>query len=138
MPPLPTCALAIAALLGFTGVGAGAFGAHALRAVLSDAQVSLWQTAGLYHLLHAVALAAVAGPMAAALAQAPGPDRLAPVAAALCVIGFGTGVLLFSGSLYALALGAPRAWGVVTPIGGLMLLLGWAAVLALAWRTGGP
>jgi uncharacterized membrane protein YgdD (TMEM256/DUF423 family) len=112
----------IAGLLGVTGVILGALGAHALNPWLQQRQaVGLWQTAVLYHLIHTVALLALTGWRNSA-------GRLPPLlaAAAFCWIG---GVILFSGSLYGLALGAPRALGPITPAGGLALLAGWVLVM---------
>ena len=110
-----------------TGVILGALGAHALNALLLQRQtVGLWQTAVLYHLIHTVALLALAGWRNSAA-------RLPPLlaAAAFCWIG---GIILFSGSLYGLALGAPRALGPITPAGGLALLAGWVLVMLTGWR----
>jgi uncharacterized membrane protein YgdD (TMEM256/DUF423 family) len=120
----------IAGLLGVTGVILGALGAHALNPWLQQRQsVGLWQTAVLYHLIHTVALLALAGRKNSA-------GRLPPLlaAAAFCWIG---GVILFSGSLYGLALGAPRALGPITPAGGLALLAGWVLVM-LSGRRQSP
>lgn len=108
---------------GFLAVALGAFGAHGLQARLADApdaakRLGWWQTAAHYHLMHALALFAVA----MLVARAP-QARFAGVAFAL-------GTLLFSGSLYLMALGAPRWLGAVTPFGGLAFLAGWAL---LAW-----
>ena len=113
-----------AGLLGFTGVAFGAFGAHALKDTLTArGTTSLWQTAGLYHLLHSVALVALSS----------GASTLRNVnLIALC---WTVGVVLFSGSLYWLALGGPTALGPVTPLGGLALLTGWAAVAWQAWKS---
>src|SRR5262245_39118862 len=108
-------ALAIAgAVLGFFGVLAGAFGAHALEGRLSPEMHAAWDTAARYQLMHAVVLL-FAGWIGAR------------VAGWLLVAG----IVLFSGSLYALALTGVRWLGAVTPLGGLGLLAGW---LALAWR----
>ena len=118
----------LAGLLGVTGVILGALGAHALNPWLQQRQaVGLWQTAVLYHLIHTVALLALTG------WRTGGAGRLPPllVAAAFCWIG---GVILFSGSLYGLALGAPRALGPITPAGGLALLAGWVLVIMTGWR----
>jgi uncharacterized membrane protein YgdD (TMEM256/DUF423 family) len=117
----------IAGLLGATGVILGALGAHALKAPLLQRQtVDLWHTAVLYHLIHSVALLALAGWKNSA-------GRLPPAlaAATFCWIG---GVLLFSGSLYGLALGAPRALGLITPVGGLLFLAGWVLVMLTGRR----
>ncbi|RUL80024.1 DUF423 domain-containing protein [Dyella choica] len=102
-------------LLGAAGASAvllGAFGAHALRTVFNPAQLELWHTAVQYHFWHALALAA------AALAHAGKARRLA-------IRAFALGIVLFSGSLYALALGAPHWVGIVTPLGGVAFIVGW-------------
>lgn len=109
-----------AAAFGGLGVIAGAFGAHALKAALGADRIALWQTAVDYQIWHALALLALA-------ALAPGlgarPLRLAGAL-------FAIGIVLFSGSLYLLALGAPRPLGLLTPFGGLALIGGW---LVLGW-----
>ncbi len=114
--------LVVAALSGASAVLCGAFGAHALAARLSEAQLSAWHTATLYHLVHSVALLGVA-------LGVPAERRTLPATL------LAAGVVLFSGSLYALALGAPRWLGPVTPIGGSCLVLGW---LSLAPRSRAP
>lgn len=111
-------------LVGVAGASAvllGAFGAHALRGVLDTHGSELWHTAVSYHVWHALALALAAG-----IGQ--GRDRRLAVAA------FAFGIVLFSGSLYALALGAPRWVGIITPLGGLAFIGGWIA-LGLSLRT---
>ncbi len=111
----------LAGVLGASGVAAGAFGAHGLRGRLDAAMMSAFETGVLYHLLHAVALLGVAW-----LAQRlPGP--LTSAAGWLLVVG----IVLFSGSLYVLALGGPRWLGPVTPLGGLALIAAWV-LLAVA------
>ena len=98
----------------------GAFGAHALKARLGAEALSVWQTAVQYHFWHALALLAV--------------PRLAAVWAKVAGWLFVAGILTFSGSLYALALGAPHPIGMITPIGGLALILGWIAFAVAAVR----
>jgi uncharacterized membrane protein YgdD (TMEM256/DUF423 family) len=110
--------LVLAALGGFLSVGFGAFAAHGIRD--PNAQ-ELLHTGSLYGFMHCLAVFA-----SLALVQA-GASR-ARIAPAL----FLPGVVLFSGSLYALALGAPRMAGAITPIGGLLFLGGW---LVLAWSS---
>ena len=110
-----------AALLGATAVVLGAFGAHALRARLDASQLATWSTAVEYHLVHAAVL------LALALYGASG-SRAVGLPAAL----FSAGIVLFSGSLYALVLGGPRWLGPVTPLGGLCLIGGWLALIPLA------
>jgi len=115
--------LTVSSVSGFLAVALGAFGAHGLQARLADAadgakRLSWWQTAAQYHLMHALAL----GLVALLIARVP--------QARFAGFGFGLGTLLFSGSLYAMALGGPRWLGAVTPLGGLGFLVGWAV---LAW-----
>lgn len=117
--------LAIGALFGVLGVVLGAFGAHALRARLSPEMLSVWKTANEYHFYHAIALVIV-GLLARAV-RMPGLDVVAT-----CFIG---GVLVFSGSLYAMALTDVRWLGAITPIGGLLFVLGWAWLALSAFRS---
>lgn len=115
-----TVSIRTALLIGVAGASAvllGAFGAHALRGVLDAQAMELWHTAVDYHVWHALALAVAVG---------LGCGRSGRIA----VWAFAIGILLFSGSLYALALGAPRWCGVITPFGGLAFIAGW---LALGW-----
>lgn len=121
--PAPRSA-AIGAWLGLIGVAAGAFGAHALRTRLDATHLQTFETAVRYQMIHALALLLAGG--------ARGPSRARGVAVAL----FATGTLVFSGSLYALALGAPRWIGALTPLGGLGLMGGWL-VLALSYGAAG-
>jgi uncharacterized membrane protein YgdD (TMEM256/DUF423 family) len=123
--------LTASGISGFLAVALGAFGAHGLQARLADAadaakRLSWWQTAAHYHLLHALALAVVAF----VIAHAP-QARYAGVA-------FAVGTLLFSGSLYVMALGGPRWLGAVTPFGGAAFLVGWGFLVCcgLALRRG--
>lgn len=102
-------------LAGASGVLLGAFGAHALRGTLDAAHLEIWHTAVQYHLWHALALA---------LAVHLGRGRAGRIA----VAALGIGIVLFSGSLYALALGAPRWCGAITPFGGLGFVVGWVAL----------
>jgi uncharacterized membrane protein YgdD (TMEM256/DUF423 family) len=108
--------LAVAALLGASGVAFGAGGAHALRSLMAPEYLPTFETGVRYHLIHAVAVLALA---------LVGERRPIDLPAAL----FTLGTVLFSGSLYALALGAPSRLGIVTPFGGVALLLGWLALL---------
>jgi uncharacterized membrane protein YgdD (TMEM256/DUF423 family) len=115
-----------AALGGATAVMFGAFGAHALRASLDEHALATWHTAVEYQFWHVLALLAVA---AMAREGATGSLRAAAIA-------FVLGIVLFSGSLYALALGGPRVLGVVTPFGGVALIVGWLALASHAWKHG--
>lgn len=114
--------LVAAALLGALAVVLGAFGAHALRESLDERSLAIWQTGVDYQFRHVLAL------LAAGLLARIRASR----ATMLAAVAFLIGIALFSGSLYALALGAPRAVGAITPIGGVAFIAGW---LALAWSA---
>ena len=114
---------AIGACSAFVAVAAGAFGAHGLRARLDASMLSAFETGARYQMYHALALLAVAW------ATTHWPGRLATAAGWLFVAG----TLLFSGSLYLMALTGHRALGAVTPSGGLAFLGGWTC-LALSTR----
>jgi uncharacterized membrane protein YgdD (TMEM256/DUF423 family) len=114
-------ALALSSLLLFVAVGAGAFGAHALRVRLGPELLAVWQTAVQYHFWHALGLLAVG----VLLRIEPGRRGLA--AAGWLLVA---GVALFSGSLYLMALTGARALGMVTPVGGVVLLAAWATLAA--------
>ena len=101
----------LAALSGAMAIGAGAFGAHGASKDVAD----LLKTGGQYQLIHAVAA------LVALRMEARGPATL-----------FVVGSALFAGSLYALALGAPRLIGAITPVGGVAMIAGW---LWLAWSA---
>ena len=118
-----------ASIAGFTGVAIGAFGAHSLKPMLLKwAMYDVWVTGVQYHLVHSLAL--LAGWAALRNNQTGDNSKqtsaLSPLlwAARLWSLGIG----MFSGSLYALALGAPKRIAVLTPVGGWFLLGGWAAI----------
>ena len=115
----------LGAASAFIAVGAGAFGAHALRARLASDMLEVFETAARYQMYHALGLLAVAW----AASRWPGS------AAAAAGWLFVAGTLLFSGSLYLMALTGARWLGAVTPLGGAAFLAGWVA-LALAARQG--
>jgi len=119
-------ALTLAALLLFAAVGLGAFGAHALKTRLAPDMQAIWQTAVQYHAWHALGLLGV-GLFTMQRPDAPG--------ASLAAWLFVAGIVLFSGSLYALALSGLRGLGAVTPFGGVAFLAGWLAFAWAAWRT---
>ena len=112
--------IGLAAASGFISVAAGAFSAHAMT---DPAARELMKTGATYEFMHALATLACASLMQVGAARA----RVAPAL-------FLSGSVLFSGSLYALALGAPRWTGAITPIGGLLFLAGWAV---LVWSAQG-
>jgi uncharacterized membrane protein YgdD (TMEM256/DUF423 family) len=114
----------LGALSAFVGVAAGAFGAHALKARLAPDLLAVFDTGARYQLIHALALLAVASAC----------RRWPASAARWAGWSFVAGTVLFSGSLYALALTGTRALGAVTPFGGVAFLLGWALLAWSAWR----
>ncbi len=125
MNALASASIGIGAILGFVAVTFGAFGAHALRSRLSPEMLAIWKTANEYHFYHALALVLVG--VCARHAKIPGLDI-----AAGCFLA---GVVVFSGSLYLLALTETRWLGAITPIGGLLFLAGWAWFAWAAMRA---
>lgn len=121
--------LIFAAINGFMGVAMGALGAHALAGLVDQRALSLIATAERYQLWHALALGLV---VALAGRAAPWPRFLA-----LAAWLFAAGIVLFSYSLYALALTGWRPFAMLTPLGGLALLAGWAALAAWAAKERG-
>lgn len=109
------------ALQAFLSVALGAFGAHALQKFAPEADVKIWQTAASYQMFHALAL------LFLSLWESQNSQKLSFVHGC-----FGIGILLFSGSLYALCLTQIKLLGAITPLGGTAFLLGW---LALAYRA---
>ena len=111
------------ALAGGLAVALGAFGAHGLESRLSSEALGWWETGTFYLLIHAVAALAVALSVRTGLVNAGGWSLL-------------LGGLLFSATLYSMALGAPRWFGAVTPIGGVAMIVGWGLIAAGLWRMG--
>lgn len=117
MSPNERLPLLAGALLAALGVMLGAFGSHGLRAALSPEALGWWQTGVQYQMWHAVGLVAI------------GAARLPGTRLSVWLLTLGT--LIFAGSLYVMALTGMRWLGMVTPAGGLLMILGW---LALTWR----
>lgn len=129
MTPIPAAAklfLALGGAAALLAVALGAFGAHGLKSRLPADMLAVYQTGVQYHFYHALGLALIG------LAVLHLPDSAALRAAGWLMAA---GILLFSGSLYALALSGERWLGAVTPIGGLAFLLGWAALVWAALRA---
>jgi len=105
----------IACVLGFAGVALGAFGAHALTSIVAPNRLEAWGTAVDYHLLHAVVIVALSGLFRGT--RSVWLDR--------ALRAFIAGIVVFSGSLYLLVVTDTPLLGAVTPVGGLLLLLGW-------------
>jgi uncharacterized membrane protein YgdD (TMEM256/DUF423 family) len=112
----------IAALSGVVGVALGAFGAHGLRGRLSAEMLAVFETGVRYQMYHTLALLAVAALM-------PRVDGRLITAAGW---SFTAGIVIFSGTLYVLALSGITVLGAITPIGGLAFLIGWACLAAAA------
>jgi uncharacterized membrane protein YgdD (TMEM256/DUF423 family) len=117
--------IALGSLAGFLAVAFGAFGAHALKTRLTPELMAVYRTGVEYHFYHALALLAVG------IFALLHPARTLDIAG-LC---FGVGILLFSGSLYALALSGVRVLGAITPFGGVLFLAGWSLLAWTAWRA---
>lgn len=118
--------LLLGAVNAFLAVALGAFGAHALRARLPADLLAIYQTGVQYHLIHALGLILIA----------LFADRLAGAGALVAASGWllAAGIVLFSGSLYALAMSGVRVLGAITPLGGVCFLAGWALLAAAALR----
>jgi len=116
--------LALAGALIALATVLGAFGAHALKAHLSPDKLTVYETAVRYHFFHALGLLAIGVLMRSV------DGELLRWSALLVLVG----IILFSGSLYLLTFGAPRFLGVVTPLGGLALIVGWGMFAVTMWR----
>lgn len=114
--------IATGAISAFLGVGLGAFGAHGLRKRLSPDMLAVFDIGVRYQLVHALAL----------LASGAAASRLSAGALTAAGVLFVVGTVVFSGSLYVLALSGRKWLGAITPLGGLALLAGWAS---LAWAA---
>ena len=114
-----------AALLLLSGVAAGAFGAHALRTRIAPDLLAIFQTGVQYQLVHGL------GALAVAILWMQWPDATALRACGWLLVA---GVVLFSGSLYALALTGVRALGAITPFGGIAWLAAWGLLAWAAWH----
>jgi uncharacterized membrane protein YgdD (TMEM256/DUF423 family) len=117
--------LATAGILLALATALGAFGAHALKAQLSPDRLQVYETAVRYHFFNALGLLGIG--LTLRFVDAPAVRW-----ASLLVL---VGIVLFSGSLYALTFGAPRLFGIVTPFGGLALITGWICFAAGVWRS---
>jgi uncharacterized membrane protein YgdD (TMEM256/DUF423 family) len=123
MPAVARTLLMTGALAGALAVALGAFGAHALKARLDADMLSIWQTGVQYHFWHALGILVVG-----ALAFHQPQNGWLPWSGGRSAAG----IAVFSGTLYLLALGAPRWVGAITPIGGVAFILGWLALAVAA------
>ncbi|MFN6191504.1 MAG: DUF423 domain-containing protein [Planctomycetia bacterium] len=127
---MPRLWIICGSVLGFLGVAAGSFGAHGLKALLeANGQSANWETAVRYCLFHAIALVLVG--ILAWLPQASAARGLVSTAG----WSFLVGTVIFSGMLAALALSGVKILGAIVPIGGVLLLVGWACLAAAAWMS---
>lgn len=117
----------LAALNLMVAVGAGAFGAHGLKRMITPELLAVWQTGVLYHLIHALGLLAIA---------LLGARFGSPLLSAAGLVMF-AGIVLFSGSLYLLSLTGTHWLGAVTPLGGVAFLASWSMVALAAYRSQG-
>ncbi len=115
----------LGAVFGALGVGIGAFGAHGLKPVVSADMLANFETGVRYHLIHVLAL------FAAAFVATRFPESTLPLVAGWL---FAAGILVFSGSLYLMALTGMRWLGAVTPIGGVAMIAGWVCLAIAASR----
>lgn len=116
-----TLAMRVAAILGFLAVALGAFGAHGLKdLLLQNGTLAIWEKAVLYHFIHTVMLFVLA--------------QRRPVLTGAW-LSFFVGIVIFSGSLYLLAVTNAKWLGAITPIGGLSFLVGWVWLAFVAGRT---
>jgi uncharacterized membrane protein YgdD (TMEM256/DUF423 family) len=114
----------IGAVVCGLSVVAGAFGSHALKAMLDAKDLAIFETAVRYQFFHGLALIGLG-----LFEKAYG------VNGRVAMVAFIAGVILFSGSLYVLVLSGVRTFGAVTPLGGVAFLVGWGAWAMLAWKT---
>jgi uncharacterized membrane protein YgdD (TMEM256/DUF423 family) len=118
--------LTIAALLGGSAVGFGAFGAHALKERLSERSLEIFETAARYQMYHALALLLVGVLMSRSQVE----ETFLTASGWAFIVG----VVLFCGSLYMLSFSGIKWLGAVAPLGGLALMVGWAAIAVAAWN----
>jgi uncharacterized membrane protein YgdD (TMEM256/DUF423 family) len=123
----------LGSIFAFLSVGCGAFGAHGLENKLEPRMLAVWETAARYQMYHALALIGLGLWIGQRLQQA----GQAPVPGSASVAGwaFTIGIVLFSGSLYALALSGIKVLGAITPIGGMAFLIGWIAFALAAFKS---
>lgn len=123
--------IVLAAALSFLSVAAGAFGAHGAKSILSAPAMAVYETAVDYQFFHSLALLVVGVLIAL-------PIAINKKALTLAVGCFTVGIVLFSGSLYLYAFTGITKLGMITPLGGLLFLVGWLMLGVAAWSSGNP
>ncbi|HTL88762.1 MAG TPA: DUF423 domain-containing protein [Leptolyngbya sp.] len=120
--------LSSGAILAGLSVASGAFATHALKAKLDDRALAIFETGARYQMYHAIALILVS----LLISRAEFGESLLTASGAAFIVG----IVLFSGSLYALSLTGVKGWGAVAPLGGTALMIGWAclAIAAVRWK----
>ena len=118
----------LGSLNALLGVGLGAFGAHGLKTRVTPEMLNVWETAVQYHLIHALGLFLIG-----IFCQLMPDVSLVRIAGWSILIG----IVLFSGSLYALVLTGTKPLGIITPIGGVAFMVGWLLLALSAWRHTG-
>ena len=117
--------LSIAAILAGLSVAGGAFASHALKEKLSDRALEIFETGSKYQMYHALALLAIGLLLSR--------SEVAPTLLNTAGFAFIAGIVLFSGSLYALSLSGIKWLGAITPLGGVAFLVGWGCLALAAW-----
>lgn len=127
----------LGAVFAFLSVGCGAFGAHGLESKLEPRMLAVWETAARYQMYHALALVALGIWIGQRLQWASQSGSTPSLPASVSVAGwaFTIGIVLFSGSLYALALSGIKVLGAITPLGGMAFLIGWIAFALAAFKS---
>jgi len=118
--------ISLGALLAALGVAMGAFGAHALKTKIGADMLAVFQTGVQYHMVHALGLV-----LLGLASRWIGPSALVTWSGVL----MGIGVILFSGSLYLLGITGVKAWGAVTPFGGMAFIVSWILFAIAAWHS---
>jgi len=133
--------LAFGSVLGGLAVMAGAFGAHGLEERLSPEMLDVWQTAAMYQMYHAIILVVLGvWPLAASRdfsgkSDGPSPANACAKPRAAAGVCFTLGVIIFSGTLYLLAVTGVKWLGAITPIGGVLLIVGWGLLAWAGWKA---
>jgi uncharacterized membrane protein YgdD (TMEM256/DUF423 family) len=127
----------LGAVFAFLSVGCGAFGAHGLESKLEPRMLAVWETAARYQMYHALALVGLGLWIGqkVQLASQSGASPTLPASVGVAGWAFTIGIVLFSGSLYALALSGIKVLGAITPLGGMAFLVGWIAFALAAFKS---